>query len=131
HRAAVTEARSELRTPLSNRGDLAGDPRARLRRQIFLGKIDPPFELGEHRQRATLERRHGLAESPLEVVLRLSPRAIAAGLEHRAQRWGAKQAELAVRDRAPREFARLGDACTAIDHRREQPLEVVRAAVSV
>ena len=65
------------------------------------------------------------------IVLRLPPRAVAACLDDRQQRFGPQQVELAVGNGAPRELAGFRDAHAAIDHGGEQALEVVRASVAV
>ncbi len=63
--------------------------------------------------------------------MRESPGPLAAGGDHAEQGFGADQVELAAEHRATRELTGLGEPSSALDHRREQSPEVVRAAVAV
>src|SRR5690606_31541700 len=121
----------ESRAACFERGQLAVDPRGVLGLDAFLREVDAALDLREHDHRAPLELLRDLAEPTREVGLRESQRTLAAGMDHLEQRLGANEIELALRDRAPRELARLRDARAAVEHRLEQLLQVLRAAVAV
>ena len=118
-RAAVTKSIGERRAARRERRDLARrSTSASSASMSSSGKSMRPSISASSAKRSLLERGDRLAEPAAEVLLREPPRSLAAGVNHLEQRLGAQQIELAVRDRAPRELAGLGDPRAARDHRR-------------
>src|SRR5688572_26133140 len=101
HRAAVAKSIRELRASRTHGFELGFDPRALLRLQIVLGKIDRAFDLCEHSERAALELGDTRPELTREIRLRETPRTITSRMNDIEQRLRSHEVELAVRDRTP------------------------------
>ena len=110
------------RNPAASVAQLAGSARsspsttrAVLFAEIVVGKIDPAFDLGEHRQHALLELRRDLAEPTAEVRLREPPTRARCPRGSRSSNASARtRSSLPFATRAPRELAGLREPRAAL-----------------